>query len=221
MVDQETLRLAKLVWDYSQLHQKPGPSDVIVAMGCQDLRVADRAAELYLEGSAPVLVCTGAHGGRTRAKFGLPKLPTTEADAFRSRAIQKGVPAEAVLVENRAVNTGQNISFTRELLQEKGVSHKRLLFVHKPYMERRLAAAIKRQWPEVEAIVTSPQISFENYTNDDSPFEYVVNVMVGDQQRLTLYAQQGLQTSEDIPEEVRRAYERLVALGYDKRLADR
>jgi hypothetical protein len=46
----------------------------------------------------------------------------------------------------------------------------------------------------------------------------VVSIMVGDLQRIRLYPQKGFQIAQDIPDDVWRAYESLVAAGYDKHL---
>ncbi|MGV1080829.1 MAG: hypothetical protein ACOYD1_13470 [Candidatus Nanopelagicales bacterium] len=42
----ESLRLARIVWDYHQLRQEPIPGDLILALGTNDLRVGEFAAPL-------------------------------------------------------------------------------------------------------------------------------------------------------------------------------
>jgi len=49
--------------------------------------------------------------------------------------------------------------------------------------------------------------------------EKVINIMVGDLQRIRIYPDKGFQISQDIPDDVWAAYERLVARGFDKHLA--
>jgi hypothetical protein len=48
--------------------------------------------------------------------------------------------------------------------------------------------------------------------------EKVINIMVGDLQRIKIYPEKGFQVYQEIPEEVWDAYERLVILGFDKHL---
>jgi len=67
-------------------------------------------------------------------------------------------------------------------------------------------------------LVTSPQILFDDYCNEEFPMEKVINIMVGDLQRIKIYAEKGFQIYQEIPAEVWRAYEQLVAAGYDKQL---
>jgi len=86
-------------------------------------------------------------------------------------------------------------------------------------MERRAYATFGKFWPNVEALVTSPQGGFEEYlkmTGLDR--EFVINAMMGDLQRIRLYAQRGFQIPQIIPKVVDGAFERLAAEGYDKQL---
>jgi uncharacterized SAM-binding protein YcdF (DUF218 family) len=142
-----------------------------------------------------------------------------EADQFARIALDKGVPSEAIFIENQSTNTGENIVFTQRLLQEKGLNPHTFLLVQKPYMERRSYATFKKHWPDKNLIVTSPQISFEDYPTDEIPIEKVINIMVGDLQRIRIYPDKGFQIPQDIPDDVWAAYERLVAQGFNKHLA--
>jgi uncharacterized SAM-binding protein YcdF (DUF218 family) len=90
--------------------------------------------------------------------------------------------------------------------------------VQKPYMERRSFATFKKHWPEKELVVTSPQISFEEYATQQISIDQFINVMVGDLQRIKVYPEKGYQIFQEIPEIVWEAYERLVSLGFDKHL---
>jgi uncharacterized SAM-binding protein YcdF (DUF218 family) len=142
----------------------------------------------------------------------------SEADRFAAIAVQKGVPAEAILIENRSANTGENILFTQQLLEQKGLDLQNFIVVQKPYMERRSYATFKKQWPGKHLLVTSPKIPFEQYATDEIPLERVINIMVGDLQRIKLYPAKGFQVYQEIPAAVWSAYERLVELGFDKHL---
>jgi uncharacterized SAM-binding protein YcdF (DUF218 family) len=214
MITQQVLEEARKLWDYHHMHHVPAKSDCILALGSHDLRVADRAAELYLEGWAPILILSGGLGYLTK---GLWKDP--EADLFARIALDKGVPAEAIFIENKSTNTGENIQFSRRLLEEKGLHPQHFLLVQKPYMERRTYATFKKQWPDKDLLVTSPQIAFEDYANDEIPMERVINSMVGDLQRIRIYPAKGFQIPQDIPDDVWTAYEKLVAWGFTKHLA--
>ncbi|HWB26428.1 MAG TPA: YdcF family protein [Chitinophagaceae bacterium] len=141
-----------------------------------------------------------------------------EADKFAAIAIAMGVPAESILIENMSTNTGENIQFTQKLLKEKDIDPQSFIVVQKPYMERRSYATFKQHWPEKKLMVTSPQISFEDYPNDEIPLERVINIMVGDLQRIKEYPAKGFQIYQEIPAPVWDAYNQLIAAGYNKHL---
>ena len=67
-------------------------------------------------------------------------------------------------------------------------------------------------------VVTSPQLSFDDYTSQGISRDDVIHIMVGDLQRLSVYANKGFSTLQEIPPDVASAYEGLVAAGYTKRL---
>lgn len=205
--------LAKKLWDYHHLNNILEKSDCILALGSHDLRVADRAAALYLEGWAPTLIFSGGLGNLTKEIWTEP-----EADQFATIAMKRGVPKKDILIENRSTNTGENILFTQQLLQKKLLDPQSFIVVQKPYMERRSYATFKKHWPEKKLLVTSPQFSLEEYVNEEIPLEKVINIMVGDLQRIKLYPAKGFQIFQEIPGDVWEAYKELVKLGYDKHM---
>lgn len=86
----------------------------------------------------------------------------------------------------------------------------------KPYMKRRALATAEKQWPEVEWYVAAPDISMNAYPTADVPLDRMLNLMVGDLQRIAVYAEQGFQVPQDIPHEVWTAWQVLVDAGYDQ-----
>ena len=213
MINREILIQARKLWDYHHLYHIPAPSDCILVLGSLDLRVANRGAELYLEGLAPYIVFSGGLGNITKRMWKDP-----EAELFARIALDLGVPSEAIFTEDRSTNTGENILFTQRLLEEKGLHPHKFLLVQKPYMERRSFATFKKHWPDKELLVTSPQIAFENYATPEMPIEQVIDLMVGDLQRIKVYPEKGFQIPQDIPDDVWAAYEKLVGWGFTRHL---
>jgi uncharacterized SAM-binding protein YcdF (DUF218 family) len=207
--------LAKKIWDYHHLNQKLEKADAIFVLGSYDTRVAEYAAILFLEGWAPLIIFSGKEGIIAHTQKLTSELwDKSEADMFAEIAIKAGVPKENILIENQSKNTGENIIFTKGLLEEKGISIQKFIVVQKPYMERRAYATFKMRWPEKEFIVTSPPISFEEYPYEGKPKEALIGSLVGDLQRIKEYPNRGWQIPQDIPPEVWDAYEKLVAMGY-------
>ena len=206
--------LATIIWDYHQLNHEIVKSDCIFVLGSNDERVAERAVELYKQGLAPYIIFSGGVGELTEGLFN-----TSEAEHFAKIALDMGVPKEAILIEPESTNTGENVLFTRRLLQQKELSPQSFILVQKPFMERRTQATFEQQWPNMQAIVTSPAISFDDYANDTICFGDLINVMVGDLQRIRFYPERGFSTPQSIPNEVWDAYERLVSYGFDQHLS--
>lgn len=208
-------RFARIVWDYHHVQHTLAPADCILVLGSHDTRVAERGAEVFLAGYAPLVVFSGKLGALTSGVWDRP-----EAEIFADIAAARGVPRERMLIEARATNTGENVDFSRRLLSEHGVRPKRAIAVQKPYMERRTLATFRQRWPELDLVVTSPQIEFDAYPTDAITREDVIHIMIGDLQRLILYAQRGWSAPQQIPAEVMEAYERLIKAGYRGRLIE-
>ena len=214
----EYLPHLQVIWDYLCLHQEPKKADVIVGFGNFNTDIARRAAELYLQGDAPKILFTGGLGRNTQ---GL--LPEPEAVRFARVAMACGVPEEDIILEDKSTNTKENILFTREKLEALGIPHGHVLGVHQPFMERRIAAAMGVYWPDLNFSVTSPQVTIPEYLRrameQGISENAAICVIVGDFQRMDLYAKLGYQLPQQIPEEAWDAFRALVALGYDKQLA--
>ena len=213
MITDEVLSLAQKVWDYHHVNNSLEKSDCILVLGSHDVRVAKRAAEIFLQGWAPLLIFSGGLGRLTEDLW-----TETEADKFAKIAIEMGVSNEAVLIENKSTNTGENILFTQKLLDKHNLAPQSFIVVQKSYMERRSFATFKKHWPDKMLIVTSPQISFLDYPTNEIPLEKVIHIMLGDLQRIKIYAQKGFQIYQPIPEDVWQAFEKLVELGFDEHL---
>lgn len=216
-MDHHIHSLAETIWRYHQMNHRLEPADTILVLCSHDKKVAERGAELFLEGWAPLVIFSGGLGTITRDMWTDP-----EADQFAEIAIAMGVPEESVLIENRSTNTGENILFTKQLLTQRNLDPQKFILVQKPYMERRSFATFRKVWPEKDVIVTSPQVSFDEYLDSYSARELsaddVVSIMVGDLQRIKIYAEKGFQIPQVIPDEIWSAYEELVKAGYDQHL---
>jgi len=209
--------LAEKLWNYHQMKHKLAPADAILVLCSHDERVAERGAQLFLEGWAPLLIFSGGRGAITERLWDEP-----EAERFARIAINMNVPRERILIEPNSTNTGENIRFTKQLLAEHGIDPQSFIVVQKPYMERRAYATLRKMWPEKHVVLTSPQVSFAeylaHYAHNSLSTSDVVGIMVGDLQRIKLYPEFGYQIEQEIPEDVWRAYEDLVQAGYDKYL---
>ncbi|KJY83161.1 hypothetical protein TW81_09100 [Vibrio galatheae] len=191
------------LWSYMQLSDKIEKSDCIFVLGSNDVRVAEHAAQLFLEGWADKLIFSGGIGRLTEGVF-----ESTEAQTFAHIARDMDVPADCIIIEDQASNTGENVRFTYNLTQTLGIELRSFILVQKPYMERRTLATFSKQWPApYERIyVTSPKCEFCDYFNEDIDIETTVTAMLGDFERVKNYPALGFQTEQIIPQEVEESY---------------
>ncbi|WP_405185572.1 YdcF family protein [Streptomyces albidoflavus] len=204
---------ARLIWDFHRMGHELKPCSVAVGLGSHDIGVAEVTADFYLRGLAPLIVFTGATSRTT-----VDLMPRGEAEHYKERAVELGVPASRILVEPLARNTGENLRFTRQLLSDANVTVTAVLLVSKPYEERRAYATARQVWPEVEIVSASAAVGYDEYARSIGDERLVIDMLVGALQRLLVYPEQSLVIYQDVPECVRAAYERLVVAGYTARL---
>lgn len=205
--------LAKILWDYHKLGHRLKPADAIVALGSLDLRVAERAAELWHDHLAPRVVVTGGFG-----RLSAPDATEPEARQFVRVLALNRVPEPKVLVEDKSTNSAENLRFALAIMRKNHIHPKRLILVTQPYMERRAFATARKIFPEIEFQLASPEIDLEHYPSKDVPKERLINNLVGDTQRIIVYPQRGFTIPQPMPEEVEQAMYQLINLGYDQQL---
>ncbi|MFB7539460.1 YdcF family protein [Streptomyces zaomyceticus] len=213
MISTQNWSDAHTLWDFQQMGHKPRPCSVGIGLGSHDLGVADATVDLYRRGMFPLMVFTGATSRTTEER-----MPKGEAEHYRERALELGVPAPAILVEPTARNTGENIRFSRSLLDGHGVHVSSILLVSKPYEERRAYATARKLWPDIDVVSASTDMRLEEYVDSIGDPRLVLDMLVGAQQRLLVYPERGFTIAQDVPNDVVAAYERLRHAGFVSRL---
>jgi uncharacterized SAM-binding protein YcdF (DUF218 family) len=127
------------IWEQGA-HDDARPADAIVVLGAAQYNGVpspiyrarlDHAIQLYEEGLAPEIVMTGGK---------LPGDKTTEADAGRAYAIAKGVPGDAILVEDQGRTTLESLRTVGDMLRDRDL--RTAVFVSdRPHMLRVLRIA--------------------------------------------------------------------------------
>jgi hypothetical protein len=162
------------------------------------------------------MVCSGgvAHQGDLLAT----SWGKTEAEMFADVAVERGVPRGAILLEPCAMNTAENLRFSRELLRARGIAPRNVVLAVKPFMQRRVWSTMAVEWPEMPATLASPKMTLDEYFTPELPPEKVIDIMIGDLQRIWVYARRGWSAPQRIPAEVRQAFEGLTARGFTRQL---
>ena len=210
----ESLRSdVEMLWRYHDMRHDLRPCDVGIGLGSHDPGVAVAAVDLFLRGMFPYVVFTGANSPTTVERY-----PRGEAIHYREYAVEHGVPPESVLIETRATNTAENMTFTRALLAEQQIDARSVIIMSRPYQQRRAYATCRKLWPEVEVLCTSRPLALDDYVASIGDVKRVIDMLVGDTQRIDVYAQLGFAIPQEVPASVRQAYGKLVHAGFTSRL---
>jgi uncharacterized SAM-binding protein YcdF (DUF218 family) len=201
------------LWQYHDMRHELHPCDLGVGLGSHDLGVAAIAVRLFHQGMFPRIVFTGANAPTTIERF-----PRGEAVHYGEYAIENGVPGDSIFIEPEARNTSENFTLTRELLRKNDIQARSLVVMSRPYQQRRAYATCKMVWPEVEVLCASLPLALDDYVTSIGDVRKVIDMLVGDTQRIEEYATSGFAIPQDIPSDVRAAFGRLVAAGYTSRL---
>lgn len=212
----EAIEHARRIFDYHQLNHRPLPADIMVVLGTNDTRVAEFAAELYHAGLSEKLVVSGglAHQHDLLAT----DWDRPEAEVFTDIMASRGVPRDKMMLETQARNTAENLALSRSVIEAAGLTPRNILIVVKPFMQRRAMATHAVVWPEMPASTASWTGTFDDYCNDMLPAPKITNIMMGDLQRIWVYAARGFSAPQQVPDDVKRAFHRLVELGFTQHL---
>jgi hypothetical protein len=184
------------LWDYLRLGAPVRIVECLLVFGGHDIGVADRAAELYKQEIAPLIVVSGG----SRAVPDGSDFPT-EADAIADVLLARGVPKESIALERLAANTSENFWLSAELLRDLCLDPATFLVVTKPYAERRTNATARRRWPHKQVMVTSQQVTFDGYLAGGIPTDRILSHLAGEALRLEAYTAGGLiDPGEPVPE---------------------
>ena len=203
----------EVIWNYMKLNQTVHVCNVIFGCGCSNLDIPVTCAELYKKGYGKKIIFSGGLGKITEKSF-----QKSEAEVYRDIAIQHGVPSEDILLETKSTNTGDNVRFSKEILEKYPVQS--ILIVHFATSERRTLATAKAILPDYQLFITSPECTFQQFLTflrkDVSHFNRRVALLVGDVQRMIVYPQFGWQVKEYVPDAVIEAYYILKKMGFDQ-----
>ncbi|EIZ1004901.1 YdcF family protein [Vibrio vulnificus] len=199
-------RQIELLWQYMQLQHHLTPADCLLVMCSNDLRVAEHAVSLYKQGYAPYILFSGGEGRFTEGLF-----EKSEAETFAELAKASGVPEEALLLEKKSSNSGENVRFSEQLLIDKGLVFDSFILVQKPFMERRALATFEKQWQGAYSrlLVSSTEEAFFDYINEEMPLMLVLEALLEDFERIKHYPAKGFQTEQPLPDDVETAYQEI------------
>jgi uncharacterized SAM-binding protein YcdF (DUF218 family) len=131
------------------------PADLLFVFGTREDvgRRVDEALRLWREGFFRWSIVSG---GVT------PGSTLSECEVIKTSMVARGIPAECILEEHRATNTGENVMFSLPVLEAAiGLKNIRsVICLGNTWTARRYPMTLHRHWPEVEKMLISVD-SFE------------------------------------------------------------
>jgi len=219
MKKKKSIALAKVLWSFLKRKDLPEKCDILLAPGFIDFRLAKYDAQLILDGWARKVIFSGKGTSQNDILSRPWAEDISEARKFAEIAVSLGVPKEKILIEEDSTNTGENIVFSQRMLESEGIIPKKIMIAQAPF-NLRFYLTLMKQWvgEKPGIIMACPSINFEEYPFKGFSMDILINVLVGDVQRVIIFSEMGYQIPWDIPRDVLEAYEELIKYGYTKRM---
>jgi uncharacterized SAM-binding protein YcdF (DUF218 family) len=134
-------------------------ADVILVPGGSHPQLMEKASELYHQQLAPFILPSG---GPTK------NVDKTEWDFLYNIGLSLGVPHQAILKEDKALNTFENARYSFEVLKEVGLQANKVIMVCKAGHACRALLTYKTVFPKetqffIAPIIDNTGISKENW----------------------------------------------------------
>lgn len=203
---EQTEIASNTLWAFHNRPEALDHSDVIIGLGSYDNSVPLECVRLWKMGLGSYILFTGKSGNWTTGWK-----DSTEAQRFRSVALDEGVPASSIILENEATNIGENIRFSRDIMRDR--HWRKSIVVTKPQTILRARLTIDALRFDESFLVTSAASSKIQYVSRFGRHQ-LYNEMVGDLDRIIQYPSRGFMERVDIPDKVMLAYETLKLAGF-------
>jgi uncharacterized SAM-binding protein YcdF (DUF218 family) len=173
-------------------------SDLVFVFGNFDERIPRHAAALLQKGIAPRALISGKYG-----KVPQSGAYNTEADHFASVMVNEGILMSSLILECEARNTLQNVLLGMKVLHEQGIFPHKLTLCASPLLLRRAKATFAHHFPDIETFGSTYESDTEDIIDT-----YTAERVIGEIERLVLYAKNGDIAHVEIPAHVYAAYVR-------------
>ena len=153
-------RFLNMDTDYIFVEHPPAKADILFIPGSNAAALGERAAALWREGYAPVVIpsgkysiLTGRFGGVQDEPEQYPGPYATEAEFLTDVLVKNGVAPEAVWPEPEATYTYENAICSRRLTDARGLTVEKAILCCKPYHARRALLYYQLLYPNCEFLV--------------------------------------------------------------------
>lgn len=148
------------ITDFIFLETELASADLILVPGGSSPELMERAAELYLQGLAPLILPSGGYNNR------IQDYPS-EWEFLRQIAVERGVPDEAILREDRATHTFGNAQFSWQVITEQGLKIEKIIMVCKAFHARRALMTYQTVFPLDIQFYIAPVVDYRGVRKED------------------------------------------------------
>ncbi|WP_419883245.1 YdcF family protein [Peribacillus sp. B-H-3] len=133
-------------------------ADLILIPGSRQKRLMEKAAFLYSEGYAPLILPSGGYQ---------ESLKGTEWEFLRNIGVSLGVPQDVILKEDKARNTFENARYSWEVVKQHSLQLKKVILVTKAFHSRRALMTYQTVFPETIKFMVCTVPDYGNITKDN------------------------------------------------------
>ncbi len=188
------LKPAFQILDYLRIEDSLAHADAIFVFGSRNIGVADKAADLYHSGFAPIIYCMARGSEGSVAEGGI------ESEVFKRKLTENGVPEESIVVSSTATNTLEEVLHFKDYLSGKSINLSTVILITHPYHQRRAFATFYR-WLHEIALINAPADITYDFTSKK------VLRIADEVERIKKYAAKGDIAPQNIPEKILNAVE--------------
>lgn len=183
-------RFIRMFSDFIFVEHEIEKADVIMVPGNGFPHMAEKAAELYLGGYAPVVIPSGRFskvlGQFEGVQHGADKYTgsyETEWEFLREVLCKNGVPDAAILREDQATFTYENAINTRKVTDAAGITVKKGIICCKSWHARRCLLYYQLLYPETKLMVAGVDVG--NGVDKDNWYrsELGIELVLGEMER--------------------------------------
>lgn len=175
-------------------------SDLIFLFGGAILEIPEKGFELYKKSYALEIIVTGDNG-----TFGNPEWNKPSANIYFDFLIEKGVPRENLVIQNKSTNTLEDVLLALPIINEKQIKIDKVILVSRPVHQRRAFATFAKYFPETKIINSPCKEKYANSLNNDELQNLKIRC-IQEYERLIKYAKKGDILKQEIPPEIEQSY---------------
>lgn len=179
-------RIITDITNYIFVSDRLSKVDIIFLPGGSFPEIPERAAKLYHDGYAPLLLPSGGvsvkygkfSGVKSKSDI-YDKEYKTDCEFYTDVLLKSGVPRDSIICEDRSAHTRDNAFMSRKSTNEKGLIIKKGMICCKSFHARRCLMLYQLAFPEAEIAVVP--VDCDGITRDNwYKHEYGIDRVLGE-----------------------------------------